>query len=449
MLRIMGGATAGGILGLSLPGIAPAAPKDQRPNIVCILSDDHRWDHLGATGHPFLRTPNLDRLASEGILFENSFVTTSLCSPSRASFLTGTYAHTHGVKNNITPWTGKHPTFLESLKGAGYDTAFIGKWHMPGKGLPDLGFLDEFVSFTVKAGQGKYFNCPLIVNGVETPSRKIHITEELTDRAIEFMERQRESPFCLYLSHKAIHNAYLAPKDIDGIYDDEKLSMPEDMDIWTAMTQGHIYDGHMGLLPAHYRNYCECITDMDRQIGRVLDKIDKMGIADNTIVVYTSDNGLLWGEHRKINKYWFYEESIRIPFIVRCPWLIDDPGTRRTQMTLNIDLAPTLLDICSVPAPGDMEGASLVSIIKNPSEFGREAWLYEYFKNYPYNIPTTFGVRTRTHKYVEFEGRRKPELYNLSVDPKEKVNLVGTTEGEALSRELKAMLEALKGSNIK
>jgi len=448
MLKIMGVTTAGSILGLPIPGIAATAPKKQRPNIVVILSDDHRWDHLGITGHPFIKTPNLDRLASEGVLFENAFVTTSLCSPSRASFLTGTYAHTHGVKNNITPWAGKRATFLELLKDAGYDTAFIGKWHMPGKGLPKFDFLDEFVSFTAKAGQGKYFNCPLFVNGVETPSRKPHITEELTDRAIEFLEEPREAPFCLYLSHKAVHNAYLAPKDVDGIYDDEKLSMTKDMDIWTAMARGNIYEGHMGLLPAHYRNYCETITDMDKQIGRVLDTIDKMGIADNTTVIYVSDNGLLWGEHRKINKYWFYEESIRIPFIARCPWLISDSGMRRTQMALNIDLAPTILEICRVPAPNDMEGESLIPLFENPDISGRETWLYEYFKNYPYDIPTTFGVRTKTHKYVEFEGRRKPELYDLVADPKEKVNLFGTPEGEVLSKELKAILGALKSDSF-
>jgi len=449
MLRILGATTAGGILGLSIPGAAIPASQPTMPNVIVILSDDHRWDHLGIAGHPFLRTPNLDRLASEGVLFENAFVTTSLCSPSRASFLTGTYAHTHGVKNNITPWTGTRITFLEILKNAGYDTAFIGKWHMPGDRLPTLRFLDEFVSFSVKAGQGKYFNCPLVVNGVETPSRKSHITEELTDRALEFMDKPREAPFCLYLSHKAAHNAYLAPKSVDGIYDDEKISMSEDMDIWTAMTQGHIYDGHMGFLDKHYRNYCETITDMDKQIGRVFEKIERMGIADNTIIIYAGDNGLLWGEHRKINKYWFYEESIRIPFIVRCPWLVPDPGTRRTPMVLNIDLAPTILDVCGVRTPTGIEGESLVPVLENSDRSGREAWLYEYFKNYPYNIPTTFGVRTRTHKYVEFEGGREPELYDLVADPKEKMNLFGTPKGNMLSSELKATLNAIKNGDFR
>jgi N-acetylglucosamine-6-sulfatase len=444
MLKLLGVTTMGGILELSIPGIRAAAGERRRPNVVFILSDDHRWDHLGAMGHPFLKTPNLDRLASQGIRFENAFVTTSLCSPSRASFLTGTYPHTHGVKNNITPWTGARVTFLELLKDAGYETAFVGKWHMPGEGLPKLDYLDLFVSFTVKEGQGKYLNCPLIVNGTETPSRKPHITEELTDQAIEFMKNRREDPFCLYLSHKAAHNAYLAARDLDGIYDDEELPLSKDMDIWTAMARGNIYEGHMGLLSTHYRNYCETITDMDRHIGRVLDAIDEMGIGDNTVVIYAGDNGLLWGEHRKINKYWFYEESIRIPLIVRCPWLIPDPGTRRAQMVLNIDPMPTILEICGVPAPEGVEGESLASLFANPARAGREAWLYEYFKNYPYDIPTTFGVRTSTHKYVEFEGGRKPELYNLETDPHEKVNLIGTSEGDTLSLHLKAVLEALK-----
>ena len=184
-LKGIGIASAASLLNLGFSDILSAATSGgKRPNIIFILSDDHRWDHMGCMGHPFLKTPAMDRLAAEGVLFENAFVTTSLCSPSRASFLTGTYAHTHGVKNNITPWEGSNVTFFEPMKIMGYDTAFIGKWHMPGI-VPTISAIDLFVTFTAQGGQGQYFNCPLIVNGKDEPSRKSYITEELTDRAID------------------------------------------------------------------------------------------------------------------------------------------------------------------------------------------------------------------------------------------------------------------------
>ena len=160
------------LIGISLGNYALSDAGDaKKPNIVFILTDDHRWDFMSCAGHPFVKTPSLDRLASQGVLFSNAFVTSALCSPSRASFLTGLYAHTHGVQNNLTPWKDENVTFLELFKKAGYDTAFIGKWHMPGR-LPKLRGVDLFVTFTIQGGQGRYWNCPLIVNGIETPSRK-------------------------------------------------------------------------------------------------------------------------------------------------------------------------------------------------------------------------------------------------------------------------------------
>ncbi|MEA3223770.1 MAG: sulfatase-like hydrolase/transferase [Thermodesulfobacteriota bacterium] len=444
MLKLMGTTAAVGAIGFSPSLVSNLFAGPQKPNVVFILGDDHRWDHLGCAGHPFLQTPNLDRLADQGVLFKNAFVTTSLCSPSRASFLTGTYAHTHGVKNNITPWTGKQKTFLEGFKEAGYATAFIGKWHMPGDGLPKLPYLDLFVSFTEKSGQGLYYNCPLYENGVKSKSRKEYITEELTDRAIRFIRSNSHKPFSLVLSHKAAHNMYLPPGNMKNLYTDEKIDMPDDIDIWTPMTQGNIYEGHMGLLKMHYRNYCRTLTGLDYEIGRLLDAIDKLGLQNNTVVVYAGDNGLLWGEHRHINKYWHYEESIRIPFIIRAPWLSDSKGTKRDQLVLNIDLAPTLWDIAGIQRQDPIEGQSLVPIIKKRDAAIREAFLFEYYKNYPYPIPTYYGVRTQKHKYVEFEGGMEPELYNLAVDPHEKDNLYEKADAAHIQKELCALLKNIK-----
>jgi len=188
--------------------------QQKYPNIIFILTDDHRWDAMSSMGHPFIKTPHLDSLADQGILFENAFVTTSLCSPSRASFLTGQYAHRHGVVTNHTPWDNRNVTFLELLKTAGYETAFIGKWHMPGKTLPGLRGVDQFISFTKEGGQGIYYNCPLIIDGIETERKGKYITEDLTDFALEFIEKQRTNPFCLYLSHKAVHFGFRPPPSL-------------------------------------------------------------------------------------------------------------------------------------------------------------------------------------------------------------------------------------------
>ncbi len=438
-------AAAAPLAGLAAAGAGRllAAPETRgRPNMVFILSDDHRWDHFGFSGHPFIRTPVFDRLADEGVVFNNSFVTTSLCSPSRACFLTGNYPHTHGVKNNLTTWDNHNVTFLEMLKAAGYDTAFIGKWHMPGK-LPELRGVDLFVTFTVQGGQGRYFDCPLIVNKEREPSRKPYITEELTDRAIEFMRKQRDNPFCLFLSHKAVHHQFLPPPDLKGIYDDAELNFPEEADRWITATNGHMFYGTLLPLSIHYRNYCAALTALDREVGRVLDHLDRAGIADDTVVVYTSDNGFFWGEHRLVDKRWAYEEAIRVPFIIRHPGL-GEKGGRREQMILNVDLAPTMLDAAGLSAPKEMEGKSIMPLLRSADAPGREAWLYEYFRDYPYAVPGIRAVRTRTHKYIEYDNDRPAELFDLAADPREKNNLLGTLEGQKLRSPLKKKLEALK-----
>lgn len=423
--------------------LAWASPNTRKPNIIFILTDDHRWDAMSKLGHPVVETPRLDRLSDEGVHFPNAFVTTSLCSPSRASFLTGTYAHTHGVKNNLTPWNNQNVTFLELLKTAGYSTAFIGKWHMPGS-LPKLRGLDQFITFTVQAGQGRYFDCPLIVDGKPTPSRKSYVTEELTDYALAFITQNKDRTFCLYLSHKAIHHQFLPPPDIKGRYRGKDLHLPPESDAWISFNLNHIYCGLLGPLAWNYRKYLETLHATDREIGRVLDKVDELGLRDNTIVVYVGDNGFFWGEHRLMDKRWAYEEAIRVPLIVRAPGLIRDPGRMAAQMALNIDLAPTLLELAGVAVPARMEGVSLVPILRDSRHPGRRAWLYEYFMDFPYRIPNITAVRTQHHKYIEYENRRPPELFDLARDPREMNNLMGTTRGKDLLPGLKTMLEELK-----
>ena len=424
--------------------------KVHKPNIIFILADNIQSNDFGFRNHPFIKTPGLDKLAAEGIVFENAFNTTPLCSPSRASILTGTYAHNHGIKNNYIHWTGQKTTFLEHLKIAGYDTAFIGKWHMPGTGLPEMPFLDLFVSYTYREGQGSYVNCPLIVNGRETPPGKKYLTEELTDRALAFIEKRvsgsgDRKPFCLYLSHRAAHPPFVPPDDIRGMYKNEKIEMPPQVDSWFSKTNGNVFQGiMMGSYANQYRKYCEVITAMDRQIQRFLSRIDGLGLTQNTIVIFAADNGMMWGEHRSHGIRRPYEESIRLPVVVRCPWLIGDPGGYRSQMVLNLDIAPTLLDIAGLPLPEDMDGESVLPYLTDRDKAGRTAWLLEFWKYYPENTPGYVGIRSKTHKYVEYEKTLRPLLFDLVTDPAEHNNLYGTPAGNKLLPELKHQLMELR-----
>ncbi len=457
-LRLIGSAAAAGYVGLNWPGAlrpAHAAPT-QRPNIIFILGDNHNADAMGCAGHPFIDTPGMDRLSKEGVRFENTFNTTSLCSPSRASILTGAYAHNHGVKNNHTPWTGQMPTFLENLSKAGYATAFIGKWHMPGHGLPKMPYLDLFVSYTHREGQGSYFDCPMIKNGRQVASRAPYITTEVTDYAIEFIQKnqaqpgEQRKPFCIYLSHRPGHPPFQAPEDIKGRYDhaDVKEVLPDNVDpYWYGKTKGNVFQGvMMGSYYDQYRKYCETLTAMDRDIVRLLDKLDEMGLAENTMVIYMGDNGMQWGTHDCHGIREPYEESARLPLIIRAPWLIKDPGAVRGQMALNIDIAPTFLELAGAAMPGHVDGQSLVPLLADAKAKGRDDFLMEFWRYFPENTPSYKGVRTNRYKYVEFERGRGPWLFDLQNDPKEMNNLYGTPEGDKVLPGLRKRLgEYLEG----
>jgi N-acetylglucosamine-6-sulfatase len=442
-LKTLGSAALIGLLG---PGRArPLSAQENRPNVIFILTDDHRWDALSCMAHPFIRTPNLDRIANEGLLFENTFVTTSLCSPSRASFLTGQYAHSHGVVTNHTPWNNDNVTFLELLNQAGYDTAFIGKWHMPGEGLPQLRGLNRFISFTKEGGQGVYLNCPLVMDGVETPRPGKYITEDLTDLALEFIRQSRTNPYCLYLSHKAVHFGFRPPDHLNHLYDHVDLKMPPESDPWNTLTNNHLFVGAPVPMTMLYRNYCETVVSVDEQVGRILNLLEKTNQLDNTIIIYAGDNGHLWGEHKLYDKRLAYEESIRIPFLVRYPGLIKDPGRRARQMILNIDLAPTLLDLVGRPIPENMQGRSFRPILESTDAPGRKSWLYEHFPVFPIPIPGITGVRTDRYKYLEYQNNVWPaELFDLERDPREMQNILPTPEGQARAEELKKEMERLK-----
>jgi len=422
---------------------APSVP----PNFVFILSDNHRWDAMSSMGHPFVRTPHLDRIGRGGLHFANAFCTTPLCSPARASFLTGMYAYRHGIRNHTTraTWDDAHVTFLELLeREAHYATAFIGKWHMPGSGVPHLRGVDRFVTFTAEGGQGRYFDCPLVVDGTPVASRRRYLTEELTDHALAFVSQARGQPFCLYLSHKAAHHPWRPAPDLEGIYANEPVDLPAQANSWTGFTNGQIWGGFDRPIESAYRSYMETVTSMDREIGRLLDALDEWGLADDTVVVYASDNGFLFGEHERVELRWPFEEAIRIPLLLRYPRRIAPRRQRVEPMALNIDLAPTLLELAGVPAPVAMQGMSLVPTLTDPSATGRSAWLVEGYKEFPYRVPTYQGVRTRRYLYVEYEGTDPPTLHDVERDPRQTTDLHGTPEGDRIVAMLKPLLEGLR-----
>ena len=292
----------------------------------------------------------------------------------------------------------------------------------------------------------------MIVDGQEVPSRKAYISEEITDYAIEFMQenlaqgQEHRKPFCVYLSHRAGHPPFQSPEGIAGMYKDAGVEgiLPDHVDPWWyGKANRNVFQGvMMGSYYDQYRRYCETLTAMDRDILRLLDFVDQEDLRDNTVVIYLGDNGMQWGTHDCHGIREPYEESIKLPFIVRAPGLIADPGERRQQMALNLDIAPTLLDIAGLPIPQDIDGESLVPLLADPGAQGREHFLLEFWRYFPENTPSYTGVRTDRYKYVEFERGRSPWLFDLQEDPGEHTNLYDTAEGKQILPALKSIMEA-------
>ena len=409
---------------------APPAKTDPRPNIVFILIDDLRYNALGCVGHPFAKTPNIDRIAREGAIFRNAFVTTSLCSPSRASFLTGRYVRSHRVLGNKDSNEISHKliTWPRLLHDAGYETSFTGKWHMGTDDTPRPGF-DRWVSFK---GQGVYNNPSLNVDGkpVQVPG---YISDVLTNYAVEFLEKKRTKPFVLYLSHKAVHGPFTPAERHKDLFANEKI-------VRSANAQDNL-DGKPALqrkidgVPAVssgtgssddlIRNQLRCMVAIDEGVGRVLKTLEETKQLDNTLIVFTSDNGYLWGDHHLGDKRWAYEESLRIPMLMRYPTKIK-AGTTFNPMVLNVDMAPTMLELAGLPIPAEMQGRSITPVLRGDVKNWRTSFLAEYFMetNFP-RVPSWQGVRNEQWKYIHYtELQGMDELYNLKTDPLEMKNLI-------------------------
>lgn len=433
-----------------------AAPP-LRPNIVFVLVDDQRFDDLSCTGHPFVKTPYIDRIAREGVKFMNAFVTTPLCSPSRASFLTGQYAHKHGIFDNVARDKESHElvTWPKLLHDAGYQTAFVGKWHMGTDDSPRPGF-DHWVS--VK-GQGQYLDPEINVDGQRKQIKNDYVTDIFVDYAMDFIKRDYNKPFCVFLSHKAVHPDLV--QNPDG-----SLSDPSANNFVPAERHEKLYasspverrpnfgaprgkpalqrklenlpplSARTGTDDETIRKRLRVLASVDEGMDRIFAILEDTKHLDNTLVVFTSDEGYFYGEHGlSVERRLAYEESIRIPLLMRYPKLIK-PRSIINEMVLNIDIAPTMLELAGATIPGHIQGRSLVPLLRSTSEPlkpgtrlpWRNSFLIEYFSDTVFPRVRNMGyqaVRTDMWKYIHYvEIDHADEFYNLQWDPYETKNLM-------------------------
>jgi N-acetylglucosamine-6-sulfatase len=421
---------------------------DAPRNVIFVLSDDHRYDFMSfmPSAPSFLETPNLDRMAQQGAHLENAFVSTSLCSPSRASILTGQYMHHHRVVDNQRPVPAGTRFFPELLQQANYQTAFVGKWHMGHeRDDPRPGF-HHWVSF---AGQGTYFDPQLNING-QRKQFQGYTTDILADQALQWLKdgRDPDQSFFLYLSFKAVHYPFQpAPRHLRR-YEDAAIDYPETMarternyqtqPHWVRERRYSIHGiDHMETGPFDkdpvpnfddlYHRYCEAVHGLDENLGRVLSYLEQSGLQRKTLVLYLGDNGFHLGEHGFYDKRDAFETSIRVPLLAYAPGLIK-PGTQLNQMVQNIDIAPTILDYCGVPVPesAKMDGRSFWPLLQGNSTAWRDHILYEYHWewNFP-ATPTTLAIRTDRYKFIYYHGVWDHNgFYDLQTDPLERHNLI-------------------------
>ncbi len=438
---------------------------EKKPNFLFILVDDQPYDAVGFSNrYPFLKTPNIDKLAKEGVNIENFFVTQSICSPSRASFLTGTYPHIHGVNQNnkhVDPDWQNYAPYSTHLQNSGYETAHIGKIHMAwkrGKEHIRPGF-DYWFSFI---GQGQYFDPKVNDNGVEMKLEG-YMTDILTDKTIDWLKNKRDpnKPFSLNLWHKAVHERHLpAPRHKD-LYKNEDLPTPpydthketfKGKPEWLRRkTYGFKWNENDKIpdelpeitWPINKQKYMQLLRSLiavDESLGQVIKTLDEMGELENTVIIYSSDNGYFMGEHTFLDKRLAYENSMRVPMIIRYPKLITKNSIVKEQC-LNIDIAPTILDLAGVKKPSYMQGESMVKLVSGKKDKSwRKSMLFEYYVDdaWPYAGPNQVAVRTNKYKLIDnFLEDDIDELYDLINDPGEMKNLINDDNYNNVEKELR------------
>lgn len=464
---------------------------EEKPNVVFVLTDDQRADAVGYHPNSLLgiRTPHIDRLADEGARFSNMFVTTSLCSPSRASFLSGTYTHTHGVYDNFTDYPHALKSFPLLLQQAGYQTAYIGKWHM---GEADDSRRPGFDYWVTHKGQGKYYDTQFNINGRRSTVGGYY-TDRVTDMALDWLTnpadesglnndsdsergaRQTDKPFALVIGHKAPHGPFVPEPRYSKLYDSVEYPYPasgfqldnkpgwikERLPTWHGI-YGPLYGFRksfpdrrpeaVGDFERFVRSYVATINSVDDSVGRVYAALERSGELDNTIFVFASDNGFLFGEHGMIDKRTMHEASIRVPLVVRYPPSIK-AGTVVEEHVLSIDLAPSIMDLTLSADMPSAQGLSWARLLAGTSSSWRQSWLYEY--NYEVQFPYTpnvRGIRKGDWKYVAYphgDGgplRHEEELYDMRADPAEDNNLAQLPQYRSKRQEMRLALSELLNS---
>ncbi len=494
------------VVALFLTNCASEKASDaKRPNIIFIFSDDHALQAISAYGSVVNKTPNIDRLADEGMIFENAFCTNSICAPSRAVIQTGKHSHLNGVMNNIQVFDSAQVTFPKLMQHGGYQTAMIGKWHLKSEPV-------GFDYWKVLPGQGQYYNPDFRTpEGVERIEG--YATDIVTDVSLEWIEngRDKDKPFVLMLQHKAPHRPWYAGPDHLTMYEDVVFPEPEslfddyenrasgaakqemeiDKDMALAWDLKIVPDTHEDSIAEkrffnmikrftpeqraawdavygpineefkkanlqgkelirwkyqrYMRDYLKCIASLDDNIGRVLDYLDKSGLAENTIVMYSSDQGFYLGEHGWFDKRWMYEESLHMPFIVKWPG-VTQPGSVNTDLVQNLDFAETFLDAAGISIPSEMQGVSLVPLLKGEKPEGWRKSIYYHYFEYPaeHMVPKHNGVRTDRYKLINYYELGEKELFDLETDPQEMHSVYNDPEYAQIQTQLENELIRLQ-----
>ncbi len=463
----------------------------KRPNIVIIISDDHAYQTISAYGSKLMQTPNIDRIAKDGVRFDKAYVTNSICGPSRAVILTGKYSHKNGFKDNESSiFNGDQDSFAKQLQAGGYQTAWIGKWHLESRP-------QGFDFWQVLPDQGQYYNPDFDMMDGSKKRIDGYVTNVITDETENWLDKRDESkPFCLVIGHKATHRVWLPdtadlgkfdqvnfplPANFYDTYKNRKAAEIQDMSIEKTMLMGYDLkmfgsdekeskDGNFrrmnvaqrAKIDAYYkpieaqfnalklqgkkltewkfqrymRDYLSTAASLDRNIGRTLDYLDKHGLNENTIVIYLSDQGFYMGEHGWFDKRWIYEESFRTPMVMRYPGQVK-AGTVSDRFVMNLDIAPTLLEAAGIPIPKDIQGKSMLPALKNKADKGRQVLYYHYYENGEHSVSPHFGIRTKRYKLIRFYKRVEGwELYDLQKDPHEMDNIYGKKGYEAITANL-------------
>src|SRR5947199_3520251 len=439
------------------------AATTKRPNILYIMSDDHAAHAVSVYGSKINKTPNIDRIAQEGMRFLNCFMVNSTCTPSRAAILTGKYSHLNGVPV-FNRFDGSQPTLAKYLQAAGYHTGMIGKWHL---------FSDPtgFDYWNILPGQGVYHD-PVLIEMGERKKHQGYVTDLITEFSIDFLKnRPKDKPFFLMCHHKAPHRPWQPDAKHAHLYDNVDIPEPAtfnddyrtrsdaareatmriDRDLTKTDLKQDPPPELSGAALKHWKyeryikDYLACIAAVDDNVGRLLDYLDQSGLAENTIVIYTSDQGFFLGDHDWFDKRFMYEESLRMPFLIRYPGHIKS-DTVNDGMILNVDFAPTLMEFAGLPIPSDIQGHSFTALLRGekPKDW-RTAMYYRYY-HYPqdHRVQPHYGIRTDRYKLIFFHRINQWELYDLKTDPHELNNLYADPSHAGTVKELKAELERLR-----